>query len=249
MRNLGEGFETYFQVVPALTPELKEEVFRIRHEVFCEELRFEPVHPDGRETDEYDAHSLHCLLRNIHDGVFAGCARLILTRPEDPQHPLPFEKTCKATIDRSIADPQRFPRDKIGEVSRLAIIAKYRRRKGEKRNVGGFSDHCFGDEKRPRFPYIPVGLYLGIIALALRHGVDTIFVLTDPHLAAHFRKLGVEVKQIGGGVEHRGVRVPSMMDCKSIVAGLNLLTRPLYKAIAAEIDQGIRRQKAAKTEL
>ena len=248
MLNLGEGFKKYFEIVPALTPDLKDEVFRIRHDVYCEELHFEPVRPDKRERDEYDEHALHCLIRNVDTGKFAGSTRLVLTRPESPLDSLPFEKTGANTLDRSIVDPQRMPRDRIGEVSRLAISARYRRRKGEERDLRGFSDDSFGDAKRPRFPYIPVGLYLGTIELALRHDIDTIFVLTAPRLASHFGRLGAKVTQIGGPVAHRGQRVPSMMDCKAIVNGLNFVTRPLYKVIAAEVDEQLRRQTALMRE-
>ena len=242
--NLGESYQKYFEIVLALTPELQDEVFRIRHTVYCEELKFEPVRPDGRETDQYDAHALHCLIRNVHTGEFAGCTRLVLPQPGNPLALLPFEKTCADTIDRSIVDPLRLPRSAIAEVSRLAIVAKYRRRKADERNVRGLSDESFGDAKRPRFPYIPVGLYLGTIELALRHGIDTLFVLTEPRLAHQFSRLGAKVTQIGGPVEHRGQRVPSMMNCKAIIDGLNFMTRPLYNIIAAEVDAQLRGETA-----
>ena len=240
MLNLGEAFKKYFEVVPALTPELRDEVFRIRHIVFCEELKFEPERADRRETDEYDVHSLHSLLRNVVNGEFVGCTRLIRARPGDPYYPMPFEKTCAAAIDRNIIDPRRLPRNTIGEVSRLAVIGKYRRRRDDKESTSGITENSFGDAQRPRFPYIAVGLYLGTIELALRHGIDKIFVLTEPRLAAQFSRLGVSVKQIGGPVEHRGLRIPSMMDCRSIVDGLSEVTRPLYEVIAAEVDSHLR---------
>jgi N-acyl amino acid synthase of PEP-CTERM/exosortase system len=236
MLNLGEGFKKHFEVVPALTTELKDHVYSIRHRVYCEELKFEPVQPSGRESDEYDAHSLHCLLRNVHNGEFVGCVRLIRARPDDQRYPLPFEKSCKATLDRTIIDPRALPRETIGEVSRLAVVREYRKRKGEAAHAVGMSDP-FGDCRRPRFPYIPVGLYLAIIELSLRHGINTIFVLTEPRLAAHFSRLGVHVKQIGSPIEHRGLRIPSVMDCRSIIDGLSFVTRPLYSVIASEIAQ------------
>ena len=65
--NLGHGFRKYFEILPALDEASRDDVFRIRHEVYCQELAFEPVRPDARETDEYDAQSLHCLLRTSHD--------------------------------------------------------------------------------------------------------------------------------------------------------------------------------------
>ena len=52
--NLGHGFRKYFEILPALDDTLRDDVFRIRHEVYCQELAFEPVRPDRRETDEFD---------------------------------------------------------------------------------------------------------------------------------------------------------------------------------------------------
>ena len=50
--SLGEGFKKYFEISSAFDEESRNAVFGIRHEVYCEELGFEPVRPDRRETDE-----------------------------------------------------------------------------------------------------------------------------------------------------------------------------------------------------
>ncbi len=198
--SLGEGFKKYFEISSAFDEASRNAVFGIRHEVYCEELGFEPVRPDRRETDEYDRHSLHCLLRTAGEPqTLVGCNRLVLTRPEDPDYPLPFERTCAATINRSIIDPERQP-GAIAEVSRLAVRAHYRRRKGETKAAVALSDDDFGTQNQPRFPYIPIGLYLAIVAMAKREGIETLFVLTEPRLAEHFSKLGVKITQIGGPV-------------------------------------------------
>src|SRR5256885_2892028 len=148
LANLGAGFKRYFEVVPALTEELRDHVYRIRHEVYCEELKYEPVRKDRRERDEYDEHSLHCLIRSVKTGDYVGCTRLVLTRPEDPRYLLPFERTCANTIDRTIVDPQRLPRQAIAEISRLAVIARYRNRRGEKELPAPVEDHSFGTSER-----------------------------------------------------------------------------------------------------
>ena len=181
--SLGEGFKKYFEISSAFDEKSRNAVFGIRHEVYCEELGFEPVRPDRRETDEYDRHSLHCLLRTASaPQTLAGCNRLVLARPEDPDYPLPFERTCAATINRSIIDPARQPRGAIAEVSRLAVRAQYRLRKA----AVALSDEDFGTQNQPRFPYIPIGLYQAIVAKARREGIETLFVLTEPRLADHF---------------------------------------------------------------
>lgn len=237
--SLGEGFRKYFQVEAAFSDTLRDAVYGIRHEVYCEELAFEPVRPDRRETDEYDRHSLHCLLRSSNDpSTLVGCNRLVLARPEDPDFPLPFEHTCRDTLDRSIIDPARLPRHTIGEVSRLAVRAQYRRRKGETKTALALSDDDFGTKDQPRFPYIPIGLYLAVIALAKREGVETLFMLTEPRLADHFAKLGVRITQIGGPVEHRGIRVPSMMNATDVINRLRFFVKPIWRVVVEEIDAG-----------
>ena len=238
--NLGERFRQYFEVVPALTPDLKDQVFRIRHNVYCEELRLEPLRQNWRETDEYDEHSLHCLLRNVATGEFAACTRLIRARPDDPDQPLPIEKYGSGALDPTLADPRKLPRERIGEISRFAVMKKYRRRSSDDQSLIGLTDESFGDGNRPRFPFIPVGLALGIVELALQHGIETLFALAEPALPAHFAKLGVKVNTVGAPVTGRGVRTPSMIDCKAIVAGLNFAMRPLYRVIASEVDAAVR---------
>jgi N-acyl amino acid synthase of PEP-CTERM/exosortase system len=234
--NLGKAFRQYFNIVPAFSDALKDEVFRIRHQVYCEELAYEPQRPDRRESDEYDPHSLHLLIRSVQIGEFMGCTRLVLTRPGDRLYPLPFEKSCAATLDRSIVDPAKLPRRSIGEFGRLAVLARFRKRQGEKQHAAGLIE-TFGSLVRPRFPYILAGLYLGTIELARLNGIDTLFVLTEERLVKHLQGLGVKMQIIGGPIEHRGQRLPSMMSPSGIIDDLNFLVRPLYRTIAAEVAQ------------
>jgi N-acyl amino acid synthase of PEP-CTERM/exosortase system len=236
--DLRAGFSKYFCAVPATTDALRDEVFRIRHDVYCRELKYEPLRPDGREIDDFDAHSAHCLLRAVDPGRFVGCIRLIVPNPLDPNTLFPFEKTCAATLDRKLVDPALLARNKIAEVSRLAVISAYRRRKGERDTSGTISEEDFGSADRPRFPYVPVGLYLGMIAQAHRFGIEKLFVLTEPRLARHLSLLGVRIERIGGPVEHRGRRVPSMMSVPGILKSFGPIVRPLYDHIAASVDAG-----------
>lgn len=237
--NLAKGFRQYFRLVVATSDELRQEAFRIRHKVYCKELGWEPVRADGMESDEFDAHSLHLLIQAVNGGDFIGCTRIVRPRPDDPAHPLPFEHACAQSLDRALCDPARMPRDRIAEVSRLAVISRYRRRKGEDKKPVAVNDEDFGTPQQPRFPYIPVGLYLGTLELARLSGLNTLFMLTEPHLASHFGKFGVTITRIGSPVEHRGKRIPSMMDAHGILGNLPRLVRPLYRELAKEVGAGV----------
>lgn len=237
--DLGKGFSRYFDILPALDEATRDEVYTIRHEVYCEDLGYEALRADRHEVDDYDRHSLHCLLRTADEARAAvGCTRLVLARPEDPAHPFPFEVACAATLDQHTVDSRKLPRDKIAEVSRLAVRKAYRRRRGEKHTDVALKNRDFGSSQSPRFPFIPVSLYLGMMALSQWCGIEKVFVITEPRLAAHLAKLGFAMEQIGPPIQHRGLRVPSVIDARASNEGIRSLVRPLWDVVRAEIMAG-----------
>lgn len=236
-RDLGGTFRNLFELTPALDPASIEQVYRIRHDVYCRDLGWEPVREDGRESDEYDRHSFHCLLRARATGAPVGCTRLILVRPENPNHPLPFEESCKEVLDRGETDPARLPRYTIGEVSRLAVMNTFRQRRGETSSPVSITDDDFASRgTNTRFPFIPVSLYLGAAAIARRIGIEHAYVLTEPRLASHFVRIGFDIRAVGGPIEHRGTRVPSLLSSSKVVAGLRPMMRPLYDVIEESVE-------------
>ena len=230
--NLGNRFEELFEFTLALDALSVETVYRIRHDVYCRELGWEPVREDGLEKDAYDSHSVHCLLRRRGTGEWVGCSRLVLARPEEPSFPLPFERSCRDVIHRDQFDPAQLRRSDVGEVSRLAVMSAFRQRQGEAREPVAVGEHDFEARGgQPRFPFIPMSLYLGAAAVARRLGVENVFVLTEPRLATHFARLGFDIRQIGDEIEHRGVRVPSVLSSSKVVNNLRPLIKPLYAVI------------------
>jgi N-acyl amino acid synthase of PEP-CTERM/exosortase system len=233
--DLGRGFRTRFEIVPAVTDELKDHTYRLRHSVYVEDLRFEAPRADQRETDAYDAQAKSILLRHIGTWEFIACARLIRTPADDPSALLPFERVCASTLDQDLLKAGDIPRSAIAEASRLAVISKFRRREGEAPVPAPLDDRDFGDLHFPRFPYMIIGLYLGVIALARLDNVKRLYLLTEPRLAEHLSRLGVHVVTVGGPVEFRGKRIPSMIDVDSVVAGLNRYVQPMYDEIVKQL--------------
>ncbi len=231
-RDLGGTFRQIFEISPALDVASIDEVYRIRHEVYCRDLGWEPLREDGRESDAYDRHSLHCLLRRRDSGESVGCTRLILTDPDAPEQELPFETSCKDVLDRSVVDPARLARNTVGEVSRLAVLNTFRQRKGELSTPVSVTESDFASQgPTTRFPFIPVSLYLAAAAMARHVGIEHVFVLTEPRLASHFVRIGFDIRPVGGSIEHRGTRVPSLLSSSKVVAGLRPMIRPLYEVI------------------
>ncbi|MDT8363338.1 MAG: PEP-CTERM/exosortase system-associated acyltransferase [Nitrosomonas sp.] len=238
-QNLGASFKQYFEIVPALNESLKTEAYRVRHAVYCEDLGFEPARTDKLETDQYDHSAIHLLIRDVRNNTFIGCTRIIRPSMNTDHGLLPFERTCANTLDRAIINPAKLPRDKIGEVSRLAVVASFRRRKGEAVQPINLSEDDYREAPLLRFPYIPLGLYFGTVELARLNGIRVLFMLTEDRLANHFGRLGVQPELIGGPVEHHGTRFPSMIDTDGIASGIRPILRPLYRCIAEDIQAGL----------
>ena len=116
-------FEKYFSLLVADTDTLKEQVFRLRYEVYCKEFGYEPTErfPDGMERDSYDGQSHHVLLVHKSSDLSAGCLRMIPTDPTDPCKPLPFEAHRKAKLDAKRLTELNLPRSSVCEISRLAV--------------------------------------------------------------------------------------------------------------------------------
>lgn len=234
--SLRRNFRQYFSIEPALSQQAKREAYHVRHQVYCRELGWEPENFLEQETDEYDVDSIHCLMRSVKSGEYVGCIRLILPRSNEPFFPLPFEKACGSTLNYKLLDPIARSRFAIAEVSRLAVIGKYRRRKYEQQGPISISDEDYGTIAMPRFPYIPVGLYLGMLEMARRNEVETLYILTEPWLVKHFSRLGIKLISIGSAVDHHGKRVPLMMSVSKALSGLSVFVRPLFKEITREMD-------------
>jgi len=232
---LHKHFQSYFKVVPALVPELVQEAQMIRHDVYCCELGWEPVQRDGLEKDPYDQQSLHCLLKGIRNNRFVGCVRLVRSSAGCTLDKLPFQMACGDKLIPGHPDPEAVARGEVAEVSRLAIVADCRRRKNEQGHPVIISDSDFGFHKRRKFPYIPVGLYIGMLHVASFYGIKTLYFLTEPLLAVHFGRLGGKLTPVGDSIMHRGERKPYVMNVQEVLKGANIILRPLIWSIGRDV--------------
>lgn len=215
-------FEHYFSVIPANSEELIKKVYNIRHQVYCEELGYEPQRTNHLEFDDYDLRSIHCLLFHKPSQTYAGCIRLILADRHDPSAKFPLETVCHDKIEWDLDGPTGDARRKYGEISRLAITANFRRRRGEANYPDGGSDAIDDTDRdeRRRFPSVALGLYIAITAMGLNQGLDGVFAMMEPRLARQLRRFGILFQQVGDTIEHRGVRAPFYISRESLFSNL-----------------------------
>jgi N-acyl amino acid synthase of PEP-CTERM/exosortase system len=235
------AFTRYFQVIFADTPELKEEVYRIRYEVYCRELRYEPAEnfPDRLEQDIYDERSCHCLLLHRRSGVYAGCVRLVLPDPSDPEGKLPFEDPCAGSLYPDLIEPIFDHRHAVGELSRIAVPEHFRRRKGERgRQVGNMEMPVPKPGELRQFSHIPLGLYLACSAIGVMNGLEGVFAMMEPRLARHLQRFGIIFQQVGQVVDYHGPRAAFYISQETLLRNLNPEVRKLLDCLLADVSTG-----------
>ncbi|MBV9385589.1 MAG: PEP-CTERM/exosortase system-associated acyltransferase [Chroococcidiopsidaceae cyanobacterium CP_BM_ER_R8_30] len=237
-------FDEHFKLVVANTPKLQAEVYKLRYKVYCQELGYEREEdcPNGMEQDIYDQHSIHCLLLHRKSGVYAGCVRLVLPKPNHSGTNLPFERVFGQGLQSSLKELKHLSYDAVGEVSRLAVTAEFRKRIGETETTHGVATEQYEAKENERryFPLIALGLYLAATGVAMELGLDSALTLMEPRLARHLRRFGIRFRQVGELVEFHGQRGLFQISQDAALDDMDADTYELLQRLRSQIKQSLR---------
>jgi len=236
IESISSHFSEFLSPVVSESREHAENSFRIRHHVYCEELKFEQTNPQEMECDEFDEHSIHCLIQHKTTGNYAGTVRLITSSSEEQK--LPIEIYCGDAIEKNDLFPSNFAREDICEISRLAVPAEFRRRQMDKFDgaaVGAINEQTYSATELRCFPFIAVGLYLSATSILIRKNINHCYVMVEPRLARSMRFVGLPFEQIGPVIDYHGKRAPYYIRPQAVPGKLN----PAFKELLDNIDHEI----------
>lgn len=241
--SIARNFNKYFEILYANTQELREESFRIRHQVYCEELGWEPLRQNRQETDEFDDYAFCLLLRHRTTGRYAGTVRLIIPPPTQSSQQLPFERYCLPSLYDDFNELDKYQRGQYGEISRLAVPEFFRRRVGEENTPCAINENAEAsvttEEERRNFPNIALGLYLGVIALVKICNHSATFVVVEPRLNKRLDRLGLRFSQIGHEMDYHGTRALFYLPKEKYSSDLNTEMLELFNLLEAELRQQV----------
>jgi len=229
-----DAFNQYFEMVPAVSDALKEEAYKLRYQVYCLEIAgySNPKdHPDCREYDEYDRHSLHYLIRYRKSGEYAATARLILPDINFPEKAFPLEANCK--ID-NIDMMQQIDRANLAEASRFCISKAFKNRKNESTSLMGIdSDQCgnlsyFSFEERRTFPHLSFALVVCLIKGCQENAIDYLYGTLEPAWLRYLSSAGIHFTKIGPLADYHGLRWPGVIKISELVDTLAKENFPLW---------------------
>ena len=200
-------FETV--VVGERDGELRDEVFRLRYQVYCVENPFEDPadNPDGFERDSFDERAVHCLLRHKRSRNWAGAVRLILPDLNDKARSFALQEVCS---DPMTLDPERFPVQQMAEVSRFCVSKDFRKRQGDWLYPQSNEPEDREDERRV-VPNMTLGLIEGLVEMSLDHGIRYWCAVMERPLLRLLSRLGIYFEDIGPLVDYHGRRQPCFL--------------------------------------
>jgi N-acyl amino acid synthase of PEP-CTERM/exosortase system len=232
---LAENFYHYFEIVPAASPPLLEQAYRIRGDVYCKEFGYEREEdcPGGLESDDFDCWAEHCLVRHLGTGRAAGCVRVVEPPPGKPDAVLPLQLHCSQSLRPGPLHPGRLPQQSVCEVSRLAVHRDFRRRTGESQSpFGDLEAFTQVESERRTYPLISVALFLSATALVVRGGRIHVYAMMESKLARLLRRSGLAFEQVGDSMSYHGQRAAFHIHIATALAGLNAPLRELYDSLA-----------------
>jgi N-acyl amino acid synthase of PEP-CTERM/exosortase system len=240
--SISDHFTQFLQPYIATSQALKEEAFKIRHNVYCEELAFEDVKADGQEKDEFDAQSIFSLIKHKPTNTFTSCVRLVTS--QEPGQLLPIEKYCSHAITNTNLSPERFNRNEIAEISRLAVKSDFRRRKADHykgSGTGVISEVSYSETELRCFPFIAIGLYMTAATMCINTGIRHVYVMMEPRLARSMKFIGINFQQLGEPIEYHGIRAPYYISpeifMKNLSPGYQSLFSTIEKDIGSQLSQ------------
>lgn len=229
---ISKHFAQYLQPQIALTSDSKQEVYALRHQVYCEELHYEDEKPGQIECDEFDERAIHCCIRHLGSQQLAGTLRLITANNADEL--LPLQKFCSAALTHPHLHPQYLLPRQICEISRLAVPAAFRKRQSDQFAgvaTGAINESTFSVQELRFFPYIAISLYMAAIAMTYKTRRFHTFVMMEPRLARSLNFVGIHFQPIGPCIDYHGKRAPYYIDSRTIKTELSPGYRKLLSIV------------------
>lgn len=231
-------FHEFFSVHLVSDQALRDQVYQVRYRVYCEEFGYESVDafPDKKEQDDFDVHASHCLIIHKSSGYPAGCVRLIPAETKDASIELPMEKYCNGSLNSEAFDQINENRERLCEISRLAVDRLFRKRRSEGTSpLGNIDGLKFNEGEKRLFPMIAVSAFLATTALTELTGKTRVIAMMEPFLPRLLERSGLYFSKVGESVDYHGMRAPYYIETQSALQTMKPTLKLLYDDIHASI--------------
>ncbi|MGZ5075246.1 MAG: PEP-CTERM/exosortase system-associated acyltransferase [Methylobacter sp.] len=213
MNTIIDLFNKHFEMIPAVSEELKHEVYKLRYQVYCLETEFEKHEkfPDGLEFDEHDRHSCHYLIRHRELGCYTATTRLILPDVDNRKYLFPIERYSQIDDSELL---QTIPRHNLAEISRFCVSKEFRRRRNERHlltAIDADSRTVITQEEKRSSSHLTLALFACAIRMSYENNIHYWYAIMEPALMRVLSTLGIHFTGIGPLTNYNGIRQPCVI--------------------------------------
>lgn len=217
------AYDRTFEVVRATTDSLKEQAFRLRYQIYCEENKFmSPAdYFEPMERDAFDLRAVHHLLIHVPTNTVVGTVRVLLPDETAPLTSFELQKVCDhplLQIENRVLG--------LCEVSRLCMAPTFRRRPKDGHLLPAYYEQEWNEDGnrassmpffRRRIPYAPLGLLRAAFETMLEAGMTNGILAVEPEQSQTLMRLGFAYRLLGPRVEMQGVLQPVVFNIKAVL--------------------------------
>lgn len=219
-------FNSVFNVQLATSPDMINEVFELRYQVYCIDRPFEDpsCFADKREHDAFDPRSAHALVKHRLTGDNVAAVRLVMAGNVPGQADFPMEGPCLHRMGQLAQDTfAGARREQIAEISRMAVSREFRRRLNEDKSASGITESAYYSDShmgKRAMPYISLGLFAAILQMSVKHGITHWMAVMEPAQLRLLKRFGVVFDHVGPVMEYHGRRRPAFTEAASLIDGI-----------------------------
>jgi len=235
--NIVDHYSQYFAMVNAVTAQQRKISYQLRHQVFHQDCGYRDLgslSSKQYEHDEFDENAIHSLLFHKQSGQAIGYIRLVLAKSKSKQT-LPHEKLYTREYDFSHSSINSIAKDRC-EISRMALISAFRRRKNERLMQQDQRNNEKQDGNR-RFPvnYLPICLIFAVMHSMREEKMDYGLAFVEKRIPLFLKHYGAQIDAIGEPVECYGIRAPVILHLEATYQKLKPEYQQLFDFISWEL--------------
>ncbi len=228
----------YFDVVRATSKALREEAFRLRCRVYCEENGYTKPVAENFEYDAYDERAEHYLLMHKPSGKAVGTVRIIFQDPESVDESFPLQRQSDHPFlhqdGRAAA---------LCQISRLCMAPEFRRRTMDGTLLPAYySPDESAARAKPTFgnvmshwkrtiPYAPLGLLGGAFEAAMRARIMDCVMMVEASQLRGLEQIGLSWRTLGPQVVAHGKQQPVVFNIKAALDNMRVHNQPCWEVL------------------
>lgn len=242
-----DSYRKTFRLIRADSDTQKEQAYRLRYDVYCEEHQFidKTDYIDGQERDQFDDDAVHFLLIHKTTNEIAGTLRVILPQDTKPLTSFELQKKC----DHPLLQIENRVMG-MAEISRFCMAKKFRRRSRDGDLLPSYYEQEWNNEENKalslpffqrRIPYAPLGLLMMAFEAIMAHGIMNGVMMVEESQISTLQRLGLCYRVLGPRLSYHGDQQPLVFNIKAVMDSMKDINPECWDIVS---DKG-RLQKRA----